>query len=111
MPGGRHNLKNASRITAKFETKILHSTIAFWAQDTFGLAGSWMVGCCLPEAGWPEAGWRDAGWRDAGGTHSYCLWQGAIFFQAGVDSSDLDCFKKVKQVRQTENISVSLVCI
>ena len=35
-------------------------------------------------------------------TRWYFLWQGAIFFQAGVDSSVLDCFKKVKQVRQTE---------
>ena len=39
MPGGRHNLKNASRNRRNFETKISHSTIAFWAQDTFGLAG------------------------------------------------------------------------
>ena len=42
MPGGRHNLKNASRNRRNFETKIPHSTIAFWAQDTFGLAGYWL---------------------------------------------------------------------
>jgi hypothetical protein len=24
----------------------------------------------------------------------YSVWQGAIFFEAGVDSSVLDCFKK-----------------
>ena len=41
MPGGRHNLKNASRNRRNFETKISHSTIAFGAQDTFGLAGYW----------------------------------------------------------------------
>jgi hypothetical protein len=46
--------------------------------------------------------WRAALSRGFRETLMYFVWQGAIFFQAGVDSSVLDCFKKVEQHRQTE---------
>ncbi len=46
--------------------------------------------------------------RILGNAQLFRLARRKLFFEAGVNSSALDCLKKVKQRRQTEYISVSL---